>query len=404
MNAKRLVAASIGLFLLVLYAEQTTGQSIYGLNYLGEHRMRGGSRYSALGFSGLAIPDSLSILTQNAASIADIKRFTFSVNQFLSMSRIGSDKYSSNQNRFEVPSMMIAAPLRKGLVFALGYRSRFVGKGDFSFTRDVPDIPVPYEVYKHRSSLFTVPVTISAKLWGVLNLAGELQIERGSIKDETTVRFTEEELYHPAISRLNRNFYGTSWSVSALWKAKEWLSLGAVFDAGVDYGIDEVYKFSRTDFDSLSHADFSLPPAFALGAAVKVRDRWWISTTYWRRNAPEASIFDEFSGRLEAEEVVSFGLERRMSQSGGFLRRLPVRLGFYQDRWHIEIPGGEPVFSRFVTLGTAVKMPGGPGVINLDIEYGQNGSSVRNGVSEKMVRFGIGISVSEKWSKRRSEW
>lgn len=395
----------IGLVILaVLFSNTVEAQSIYGLNFLGEHSSQGSSRFSALGFSGLALSDSATALTQNAASIAGIRRFTFSINQVLFMSRVSSDEYRSNQARFELPSVMVAVPLREGVVLGLGYRTRFLGKGDFSYSRSIEGNPTPYEVYKHRSSLFTVPAALAIKLGERIRVAAEYQLERGSIKDEASVRFNKEDVYNPAISRADRYFSGSSFALYAQMEILPSIYVGGVFDARVDYSIDESFKYSRAEFDSTSSASFTLPRAFGIGMSLRFYKRWWLSSTYWQRSTPETGIFPQFKGMLNEEYLTGFGLEREGKEEGSFFSRIPLRFGFYQNRWHFDFPRGEPLYSRFVSMGTGFSMPGGPGRVDLSLEFGQIGSTDRNGIGESVFRVSVGVSASERWSKRRTEW
>ncbi len=393
------------LFILTVFFSNGAGaQSIYGLNFLGERIPRGSSRFSALGFSGLAASDSATVLTQNLASISEIARFTFSINQTLSMSRVTSGESNSDQVRFELPSVMLAVPLRSGIVFGTGYRTRFLGKGDFSYPRSIEDTPTPYEVYKHRSSLFSVPLVLAVKAGDRFKFAAEYQIERGSIKDEASVRFADESVYRPAVSSVERYFSGSSFAAYTQVKVLPSLYLGGMFDAGVNYSVDETFKYSRVEFDSVSSASFNLPQAFGVGVSFNFYQRWWLHSSYWRRSRPEAGIFPQFQGMLGDEYMLGVGLEREGKSEGSFFSRVPLRVGFYQDRWHFDFPDGEPLYSRFVSLGTGFAMPGGPGRVDLSFEFGQIGSVERNGVGENVFRFSVGVSASEKWSRRRTEW
>lgn len=387
--------------LLGLSAATAGAQSVFGLNFIGEHRPRGGARERALALSTVALPDSNGALTANTASLADLGEVTFSLFEMTNLSRIRTEEESANQNRFQLPAVMMAVPLRAGLVFGVGYRTRFQGKGDFSYRRTVADVTDPLDVYKSRSTLFTAPLSLS---WGVtdrLRVAAELQIERGSISDEVTVYFPGEE-FDAVRSRRDRNFSGTSWSASVLFAVHPRIHVGAVFDDRVAYSVGEDYSFSREALDSTASYDFELPPAFGAGIALGITERWWLTSSYWARNAPDPAGFVQLEGSIRDERLLGFGLERRRSDAGGFFSRIPLRLGYYEDRWHLEFPRGEGIISRFVTFGTGVPVPGGPGSVDLSLEFGQIGSIDRNGLDERVVRIGIGLNVSEPWSRRKT--
>jgi hypothetical protein len=85
------------------------------------------------------------------------------------------------------------------------------------------------------------------------------------------------------------------------------------------------------------------------------------------------------------------------------LGRIPIRIGFYTDSWHLEFPEGKPVRSYFVTIGSAIVLSRANGSLDFAFEFGTIGSSEENGVEEQMFRFDLSLSVSEPWSKRRTD-
>lgn len=377
-------------------------QSVFGLEFLGEHRYFANARQHALGLSAFAVPDSTSAISANAASLADLSRLTFSIFEQLGSSSIRNADTSAVENRFQLPSVMLAVPLRRGLVCGVGYRTRFEGKGDFSFSRSVEGVPATLEIYEHRSSLFTVPFTLAWKATDWASVAGELQLERGSIKDDAIVSINSTD-YQPAVSERLRSFSGTSAAVSFLLKPHERITVGAHWNSAIDYNVSETFSYTRAELDSASEYDFSLPAAFGAGAAFGATERWWVSAYFWQRSAPEPDGFPQLAGSIGDERLISFGVERRRQSAGSFFSRIPIRLGFYEDRWHLERPEGRPVKSRFFTLGSGFALPGGPGMVDITFELGQIGSVSGNGLDERVFRIGLGISASEAWSKRKEE-
>jgi hypothetical protein len=402
MRRERFAAAIvIGCFLAGLSAE-ASAQSIFGLTFLGEHRFAGNARTHALGLSSFAVPDTNAALSGNAATLSGLTRLTFSVFEMLGASTVRSGDKAAHENRFELPSVMIAVPLRRGLVAALGYRTRFEGKGDFTYAAPIDSAPAANDTYGHRGSLFSAPLALSWAVTDRLSLAGELQIERGSITDNASVGFHADN-YATMESKRTRSFSGSSWAASALIAVVPRLSLGATFNSRINYSVSEDFSYTLAELDSAAAFDFSLPASYGVGAAAGLSGRWWLSAYFWQRKAPEPVGFPQFAGAVGDERLIAVGLERRGATQGGFFSRVPVRVGFYEDRWHVELPAGKPVKSRFFTLGTGFKLPGGPGVIDLSIEAGQIGSVGDNGVDERVLRMGVGISAGESWSKRKAE-
>ena len=377
-------------------------QSVFGLNYLGEHGFTGSARYRALGLSSYAVIDTAGAISANPASMADLTRLTFSLVEILSVSNVRSGSEAAYESRFQLPSVMFGVPLRKGLVLGFGYRTEFAGKGDFSFAYPIENSATAYEVYRHRSGLFNVPLTLAWRPVSWARVAGAYQLERGSIRDDYRVEF-RRDYFSSVESKRVRTFSGSSWSGSMLLNVYPRLSLGLGWNGGVAYEGDETFSYSRAEFDTTEAWQFKIPSSWEAGAAFGITDRWWLSAHFWRRSAPEPQGFEQLAGSIGDERLVALGVEKRSAQAGGFFTRIPLRLGFYENRWHFEYPAGRPVKSRFVTFGTGFDLPGGPGEIDLSFEIGQIGSAGNNGVEERVFRMAVGLSASETWSRRRTE-
>ena len=389
----------LSLILVTIGSMPARGQSIFGLNFLGEHLFNGDSRYRALAYSAIAVSDTTSALTLNPASRADLRSVTFSIVEVFEMGSARAGEETAELNRFQLPQLVLALPLRPGLVFSLGYMTTYMGRGDFAYPSYVDDVPIYYEVYKHRSSLFTAPLSVSWKAADWLNVAASLDLERGSIRQEVDIEFYEDGYDYAEASR-SRSFSGESFSLALLARIHPRLYVGGMWDHEVEYEVDETITYTRSEFNSNAVWKTTLPAAFGVGAAAGLSERWWLTAQYWRREPPEAEGFPQLDGSIGEESLIAVGLERRRAGDGGFFSRIPLRLGFYQNRWHLEIPAGEPVTSRFFTMGTAFSLPGGPGRIDLSLELGQVGSLDDNGADERIARLGVGFSLSEPWSSR----
>ena len=181
------------------------------------------------------------------------------------------------------------------------------------------------------------------------------------------------------------------------------LFLGGFFDDRIDYSVEEYFEFSRDHLDSASTWDFELPSAYGLGVAIGLTERWWLSSTYWSRRAPDRKGFEHLENSIGDERLIAFGIERRGGIDGGFFSRIPIRLGFYENVWHLEYPSGKPVRSLFATLGTGFSMPSGPGSLDVSLELGRIGSRDENGIEETVLRLGLSMNMSERWTRRRRE-
>ncbi len=394
--------------LLVAVTGTSRAQSLFSLNYIGEHTFRGGGRDAALAFSSGALPDSTAALTMNPATTASLTRVTLGLNQrFLYGTAVYGDNEAS-RNNYQLPAVVVAFPLAEGLVFNMGYRTRFEGRVDFTVPAAVSGPSYGWsgsalEEYSHNGSLYSVPIGVAWKIHDRVSLESEIHLERGSIRDKVTENFQNQD-YSLVNSEMDRNFSATSWGISILAKPHSRLMLGATYDAEINYSVNERVDYSLAELNSRSSYDFSLPSAYSLSLAAGISERWWITSALWMREAPEAEGFEQFEGALGEERMIAVGLERlRSSGKNSFFSRIPLRIGYYEDRWHIEIPEGEPVISRFVTFGSGIKLPGGPGSLDLSFEFGKIGSNDSNGIEENVMRINLSVNVSEAWKRREKK-
>ena len=395
---------------ILLFAATATAsaQSLFSLNYIGEHSFRAGARDAALAYSSAALPDSTSALTMNPATTASLTRVTLGLNQrFLYSTAVYGDNEAS-RNNYQLPAVLVAFPLAEGLVFNMGYRTRFEGRVDFEVPAAVSGPSYGWngsaiEEYSHNGSLYSVPIGVAWKIHERLSLESEIHLERGSIRDKVTENFQNED-YRVINSELDRSFSATSWGVSILAKLHSRLMLGATYDAEINYSVNESIDYSLAELNTKSSYDFSLPPAYTLSLAAGISERWWITSALWMREAPEAEGFEQFEGALGEERMFAVGLERqRGNGKGAFFSRIPLRIGYYEDHWHIEIPQGEPVISRFVTFGSGFKLPGGPGSLDFSFEFGKIGSNDSNGIEENVMRVNLSVNLSEAWKLREEK-
>jgi hypothetical protein len=233
-----------------------------------------------------------------------------------------------------------------------------------------------------------------------ISIQSEIHLERGSIRDKVTENLQNAD-YSRAVSEMDRNFSATSYAFALQAEIHPRLRLGAVYDAQINYSVYERIDYSLSELNTRRSYDFSLPPAYSIALAAGISERWWFTSAYWQREAPEATGFGQFENALGDQRIFSAGLERRRGNGGeSFFSRIPLRIGYYQEDWHTEIPAGEPVVSRFITVGSGIELPRGPGSLDLSFEFGRIGSNDANGIEEQVMRVNLGINLSEAWERR----
>lgn len=377
-------------------------QSIYGMNYIGEAVHLGSSRHEALGYSAIAVQDTSNSVTANPASTADLRMVTLTVQQVLSASRVYYLEYTSKQTRYTVPTFTASFPFREGLVLTSGYRARYMGRADFAYQIDIEGAPTGYQNYKLDSNMYMIPVIVAWKPFSSLRVAGEAQFNLGSIIDKVNVWFDDLN-YKNVDSKRTRSYTGLSWGAALLWEAHPRLWLGGYVDGAVDYRVEESIENTVSERDTNLTYDYKLPLAWDVGLSFNPYGRWWLSVSYWTRSAAAPVGYSQLEGNVGDERHIGFGIERRAGTGGNVFNQIPIRLGFYTDTWHLQFPAGQEVNSMFLTAGSAIPLGDSHGAIDFTLEFGRTGSKEENFVEENIFRFGLSFSLSEPWSKRKTE-
>ncbi len=395
-------AAAAAVILIVLVPCGAKAQSIYGMNYIGEAVHMGSARHEALGFSTVAVQDTLNSVTSNPASTADLGMMTLTIQQVLSASRVYFLDYESKQTRYTVPTFTASFPLRNGLVITSGFRTRYYGRADFAYQIDIENAPTGYQNYKLDSNLYTIPVIFAWRPISSLRVAAEAQFNLGSVIDKVNVWFDDLD-YQNVDSKRRRSYTGLSWGAAVLWEVHPRIWLGASVDGPVNYSVEEEIDNTVSVLDTTFSYDYTLPLAFDVGFAINPIGRWWLSSSYSMRAASDPVGYPQLEGSIVDETHIGIGIERRASLEGHVLNQIPIRLGFYMDRSQIQFPPGQDVTSMFITVGSAVPMGKKAGSIDYTLEFGRIGLQEENFVEENIFRFGLSISLAEPWSKRNTE-
>jgi hypothetical protein len=327
---------------------------------------------------------------------------TLTVQQVLSGSRVYYLDEISKQTRYTVPTFTVSIPFREGLVLTTGFKAKYIGRADFAYQIDVESAPTAYQNYKLDTNLYSIPVVVAWKPLEALRVAGEMHFNLGSVIDKVNVWFDDEN-YLNVDSKRRRSYTGLSWGAAALWEVHPRLWLGCYIDGAVDYTVEEVVENTTSELDTTFTYDYRLPLSWDIGLAANPYGRWWLSASYWMRSAAQPVGYSQLEGNVGDETHIGFGIERRASDEGHIFNQIPIRIGFYTDRWHYQFPAGQDVTSTFFTLGSSIPLGRTTGAIDYTIEFGRTGSKAENFVQEDIIRFGLSFTVAEPWTRRKTE-
>ena len=80
---------------------------------------------------------------------------------------------------------------------------------------------------------------------------------------------------------------------------------------------------------------------------------------------------------------------------------MAFRAGFYYNNLGLEDPIGEAVTEKFFTFGLGLPIKWNAGRVDLSFAFGQRGNLSSNPFKENVGKFGISVTVGERWFLRK---
>ncbi|MFN0158953.1 MAG: hypothetical protein ACKVRP_12885 [Bacteroidota bacterium] len=157
------------------------------------------------------------------------------------------------------------------------------------------------------------------------------------------------------------------------------------------------------DSSAESEGIVTLPLSFGAGLSYQVGERYLVSADYFTQAWRNSEFFGTRPTELRNSYRIGIGGERMGTREPGaaWFDRLSYRAGFTYHATYLRI-NNEPINEWAVTGGIGIPF-GYDGRINLAMEYGQRGLIGNNLVKDNIIRFTVGLSLSEQWFVRFEE-
>jgi hypothetical protein len=100
---------------------------------------------------------------------------------------------------------------------------------------------------------------------------------------------------------------------------------------------------------------------------------------------------------------VSAGCEfvPHLEKSASYISRIPLRLGYTLEPWHLKAAGGKKIYAHFLTVGIGLPFGRRGGRLDATLELGLRGDASSVGAEEKIVRGTLSLWGFEPWFQRR---
>ncbi len=383
-------------------AATARANSVYSVGGLGEPSLEEGARLRALGGAGVAEHGERTHSFVNPASIAEAEHLLIEGTILPTYRRVeGATLGSETARETAVPSLRALIRLPKDLVLAGSY---LVGtNAHFDLLRE-EDAGTPSTVrIEGRGGLDLIRVSLARKATPGLRLGVDYEIIAGSYREEWSRDFADTAL------ATARDTLETSYSRQGRWRlgaqySRGRVTVGGVYETARRLPLTITQRTAGTLVQREGES-LTIPSGFAAGFSASVTERLRLVGQYRRANWDRESLASDLVD-FRAEERFSFGVERgrALEAGGGFLTRLPIRVGATLLKWPDLLPvsgassiaGGTAGIKEVAfSIGTGFQSRDKGGAVDLSLEAGSRGNKDDLGASERFVRFALSLQVSD---------
>lgn len=396
----RLLLAAL---LLLLPAGSALAGSAYSAGGLGEPTLEESARLRALGGAGAAERGPRNFSLVNPASVAEVSHLIIEGTILPGMRRVESlSGETEDSHDTVVPSLRALVRLPMNVVLGAAY----IAGTNARFGIDRPESSGASSTLQidGTGGIDFVRATIGRPVNRFFNVGVDYEIIVGSYQEQWSRDFADTSL------ATTRDTLETTWEKHGRWRAGAQLhnrgwSIGGAYEWARRLPLTSTQTTSGTS-TTTEHQSLTIPSGFALGASLQLTARLRAAAQYRRANWSRESLQSELVNFRPLERFGG-GLEwlpPEVNVNAPFWRRVPLRFGASMLRWPdvlpiagaVDISGGTAgVEERSVYFGTGIRSVDKGGSIDMTIEAGTRGDKSELGISEKFIRFGITLQVSD---------
>lgn len=379
----------------VAFAGAARAGSQFSYGGLGEWVWPSDVRGAGMGGVGASVPDKRNLSLVNPAAAAFVEQPTI----YLSMA---TERRNADDGRTEFKGRGVDFPLLRGVAFPPGGVRLTAALHQWNHTEfemiaaGPPDTLFGSIERAEGTGGFTALAAGAAMRpvsWLAVGLSADFPF--GSYRETWRREFPDSLGLVDSADRLK----GTpgskpSWTVGAIGIFGR-ATLGAYFRPARDIDFEE--ELSNISGDVVrSERTFHFPMEAGGGVSVLLMRGLRIGVDAARSPWSEFEVDGAAQPGFRDVTRIGAGLEwvRDPSPRARFLRRVPLRLGYYQQPWHFRDAEGNDIDERFVTLGLGIPFSRDNGMFDAAVEIGRRGDLDGNGLEESIIRLTLGVTHS----------
>ncbi len=386
---------------LLLMVSTAQASSIFSINGPGEFIYTGDARLRAMGGSGLALTEGYSGSLINPALLGGLKLAAVSLSFRPEALYVRDESEQNVLTSVRMDHLALYLPLGKQLAVGLDLRRHSEAK--FKIYQETTVFEETYlrsVVGRGGTSLASL---VLARRFGS---SIQLGVRVGHLFGETTKSWSgvfDDSNYRSTKTTRKIVSSGTQLAGGVAFRIGSRLSLGAVYIAPQDVNQKETRSSSFAPTVKQTNT-LEYPPTMGFGLTYRPSGKLLVAldvtATRWSKlktNEEPAQNFTDVVRISTGCELAARGDASKTSFTG----KIPLRLGYALEPWHVKTPDGEKINAHFFTLG--IGLPFGRQGAHLDasLELGIRGDVSSAGAEEKIVRGTISLWGFEPWFQRR---
>ncbi|WP_290802980.1 hypothetical protein [Flavobacterium sp.] len=398
----------------IAFSQRNTS-SPYSFYGLGEIKFKGTQSSRAMG--GLGIEgDSVSLNLLNPASYSHLKLTTLGIGGTTTFANLYNESTSENAKNTGLDYLAVGIPMGKfGASFGL-----------------MPFSAVGYNISNTEEDEFGIQTIKTASGVGNINrffiggsymfnknlsVGADIQYNFGTIETKSNERISNiqlqsRELNSSRITGMSLNF-GALYNRKITDKHSLYASLTYAPEAKlnsenernlatVTYTANGTEVVNDSEDVPVNNTDIVIPSKLAVGLGIGERNKWMVGTEVtFQNNSKLVNRFDDFTGGTyeDSQKYVIGGYYiPKFDSYTSYLNRVVYRAGFRYENVGLVIKD-KSIQDYGMTFGLG--LPLGFSKIDLGFEYGVRGTKYYNLIRENYFNISVGLSLSDKWFKKR---
>lgn len=392
---------------------QNNTQSPYSKLGLGDFQNTGFGRNAAMGGLGYALSPNNELNLQNPASLANLD----SMQSLLNIGVQGGYSYIENKYTSDGRVTANITNLSYGMspsdkfAFAFGI-SPYTNVGyEIQIEQQISGSNETYDLFLEGSGgLSTVYLCGGYKLGKNISLGLNIGFLFGPKDELLTYEFSDT--YDVSISQEISDRYN-GWIFDLGYQQKFNIGKNHRINLGVVANLPSKLNHTQTNsvvayFNDLGTSDtvtteteteskITFPVNIGAGLAYTYKNKWLVNADYSLKRWSETKIDDEFTDLID-NHIMAFGVEYSPKRKRMNSAQIKYRLGANMQSGYYQIES-QNLGSYNLTAGVGFTIR--KAIFNFYGSYGWRGFKDSQYLSEKTVKFGINMTLSEMWFKKQ---